>query len=66
MKISMNIRKGQLVKLNFEGREFEAIVIDPNGLGRGQQERWFWFRYDGSPCRTSSVNKFSMGSGLSK
>lgn len=40
----MPIQRGQLIKLNFEGREFEAIVIDPNGLGQGQPSVGFGFR----------------------
>lgn len=40
----MSIRKGQLIKLNFEGREFEIIVIDPDGLGKDQPSVGFGFR----------------------
>jgi hypothetical protein len=40
----MNVKKGQLVTLNFEGRDFEAIVIDPNGLGKNQPSIGFGFR----------------------
>lgn len=40
----MGIKRGQLVKLSFEGREFEAIVIDPNGLGKNQPSIGFGFR----------------------
>ena len=34
MKLSP--KKGSIVKVEFENREIEAIVIDPNGLGQGQ------------------------------
>jgi hypothetical protein len=27
---------GQRIKLTYESRDFEVIVIDPNGLGQGQ------------------------------
>jgi hypothetical protein len=40
----MPIRKGQLITLPFEGREFEVIVIDPNGLGKNQASVGFGFR----------------------
>lgn len=53
----MRIKKGQLIKLNFEGREFEVIVIDPNGLGKEQPSVGFGFqmmeRYAGLPTSTS-------------
>lgn len=53
----MPIKRGQLIKLNFEGREFEAIVIDPNGLGKNQPSVGFGFgmmeRYGGLPISTS-------------
>lgn len=51
------IKSGTLVKLSFEGREFDAIVIDPNGLGRGQPSIGFGFgmmeRHGGLPSSTS-------------
>lgn len=54
----MNIKRGQLVTLIFEGREFEAIVIDPDGLGRNQPSIGFGFRmmerYTGLPSSTLS------------
>ncbi len=54
----MDVKKGQLVTLNFEGRDFEAIVIDPNGLGRNQPSIGFGFsmmdRHGGLPQSTSS------------
>lgn len=54
----MSIRKGQLITLSFEGREFEVIVIDPNGLGKNQPSVGFGFRmmekYAGLPEPTLS------------
>ena len=51
------IQTGQVIKLNFEGREFEVIVIDPHGLGRNQPSIGFGFgmmeRYGGLPTSTS-------------
>ena len=38
------VSKGSLVKVPYEGREFEAIVIDPNGLGPGQPSVGFGYR----------------------
>jgi hypothetical protein len=53
----MSIKRGQLIKLSFEEREFEAIVIDPNGLGKNQPSIGFGFgmmeRYGGLPTSTS-------------
>jgi hypothetical protein len=53
----MNVKKGQLVTLNFEGRDFEAIVIEPNGLGKNQPSIGFGFgmmeRHGGLPTSTS-------------
>jgi hypothetical protein len=40
----MPIKRGQLIKLNFESREFEVIVIEPNGLGKNQPSVGFGFR----------------------
>lgn len=37
-------RKGQLVSIEYEGREFRVIVIDPNGLGKDQPSVGFGFR----------------------
>lgn len=52
------IKKGQLITLNYEGREFEVIVIDPNGLGRNQPSVGFGLRmmskYGGIPEQTLS------------
>lgn len=38
------IQKGQITKVRYEGREFEVIVIDPDGLGEGQPTVGFGFR----------------------
>lgn len=50
------IKTGQLVTLSYEGREFQVIVIDPNGLGEGQPSVGFGFRmmerYAGVPEST--------------
>jgi len=40
----VGIRSGQLVELDFEGRKFDVIVIDPNGLGRNQATVGFGYR----------------------
>ena len=54
----MVIKKGKLIKLDFEGRDFEVIVIDPNGLGKDQPSIGFGFRmmekHAGLPEQTSS------------
>lgn len=54
----MDIKQGQLVKLSFESREFEAIVIDPDGLGRNQPSIGFGLgmmdRHGGLPQQTAS------------
>jgi hypothetical protein len=54
----MSIKRGQLITLEFEGREFEVIVIDPNGLGKGQPSVGFGFRmmerHGGLPEQTTS------------
>ena len=39
-----SFQKGQLIKIEFEGREFQVIVIDPNGLGRNQPSVGFGYR----------------------
>ncbi len=38
------ITVGSLTKVAYEGREFEVIVIDPNGLGPGQPSVGFGYR----------------------
>ena len=56
--MDFNIRQGQLLTLTFEGKEFEVIVVDPNGLGKGQPSVGFGFRmmdrHGGLPNNTSS------------
>lgn len=51
-------RKGQLVSVQFEDREFTVIVIDPNGLGQDQPSVGFGYRmmerYAGIPNDTLS------------
>jgi len=52
------IKKGHRVTLAYESREFDVIVIDPNGLGEGQPTVGFGFRmaerYAGIPQPTIS------------
>ena len=43
-KDSSVLKRGSLVTLAYEGRDFEAIVIDPDGLGKGQPSVGFGFR----------------------
>ena len=56
--MNFNIEQGQLITLTFEGKEFEVIVIDPNGLGKGQPSVGFGFRmmqkHGGLPEQTLS------------
>lgn len=56
--MDFTIKQGQLITLTFEGKSFEVIVIDPNGLGKGQPSVGFGFammeRYGGLPNNTSS------------
>lgn len=53
-----SVKKGQVFPLSYEGREFEVIVIDPNGLGKGQPSVGFGFsmvdKYIGIPDSTLS------------
>lgn len=53
-----SIRKGSILTLAYEGREFEVVVIEPNGLGPGQPSVGFGFRmgerYAGIPQPTLS------------
>ena len=53
----MSIKSGQLVTLEFEDREFDAIVIDPNGLGHNQASVGFGLammeRHGGLPTSTA-------------
>jgi hypothetical protein len=39
-----SLDRGSLTKLIYEGREFEVIVINPNGLGQGQPSVGFGFQ----------------------
>lgn len=52
------LKSGQILTLTYEGRDFEVIVIDPNGLGEGQPSVGFGFRmaerYVGIPRSTLS------------
>jgi hypothetical protein len=61
--MTKTIKKGKIIKLSFESREFEAIVIDPNGLGKNQPSVGLGFtmidRHAGLPQST-------MGTGSSK
>ena len=54
----MPIQPGQIITVSFEGREFQVIVIDPNGLGVEQPTVGFGFRmmerYAGIPNTTLS------------
>lgn len=53
-----SLKQGSIITLAYEGREFEVIVIDPNGLGSGQPSVGFGFRmaerYAGIPQPTIS------------
>lgn len=40
----MDIQKGQILKVRYEDRDFELVVIDPNGLGLDQPTIGFGFR----------------------
>ncbi len=55
----MSIEVGQRITLPFEGREFDVIVINPNGLGEQQPTVGFGFRmmekYAGVPASTLST-----------
>ena len=42
--MSDSIKKGSLITLAYEGREFEVVVIDPDGLGKGQPSVGFGYR----------------------
>lgn len=52
------LKQGSLITLAYEAREFEVVVIDPNGLGPGQPSVGFGFRmaerYAGIPNDTLS------------
>ncbi len=55
----MEIRRGQLITVPFEGKEFQAIVVDPNGLGPSQPSIGFGFnmmeKHAGIPQSTLST-----------
>ena len=40
---SPELKPGSIIKLSYEGREFDVIVIDPNGIGSGQPSVGFGF-----------------------
>lgn len=52
------IKRGDVITLPYESRNFEVVVIDPHGLGRGQPSVGFGLtmmdRYGGLPQSTSS------------
>jgi hypothetical protein len=39
-----DMKSGKLIPISYEGRDFQAIVIDPNGLGVGQPSVGFGYR----------------------
>lgn len=39
-----DLKPGSRITVSYEGRDFEVIVIDPNGLGEGQPSVGFGFR----------------------
>ena len=58
VKDGFSVKKGQVFPLPYEGREFQVIVIDPNGLGKGQPSVGLGFsmadKYIGLPDSTLS------------
>lgn len=56
------IKTGQRVTLPYEGRKFDVIVIDTNGLGQGQPTIGFGYqmmeKYAGVPASTLSTWAF--------
>jgi len=52
------VKKGQIITLSYESRDFDVIVIDPNGLGRNQPSIGFGLRmmskHGGIPEQTLS------------
>lgn len=42
--MSESLKPGSRITLSYEGREFDVIVIDPNGLGKGQPSVGLGFR----------------------
>lgn len=59
------LKKGDRITLNYEGRDFDVIVIDPDGLGPAQPSVGFGFRmaekYVGPP--QSTLSDWVTGSG---
>lgn len=41
---SIDVKKGQRLKVNYENRDFELIVIEPDGLGKNQPSLGFGLR----------------------
>lgn len=64
-----SIKKGSLITVSYEGRDFDVVVIDPNGLGTGQPSVGFGFRmaerYVGIPNNTLSGWVLDSGNGKS-
>lgn len=54
----MSLKKGQKIPLTYENREFEVVIIDPDGLGKNQPSIGFTFglmqEHGGLPQATSS------------
>jgi hypothetical protein len=54
----MSVKRGQKILVTYEDREFEVVVIDPNGLGKDQPSLGFGLtmmdKYGGLPQSTSS------------
>lgn len=54
----MELKTGQRVTFVYEGREFDVVIIDPDGLGKDQPSVGFGFRmmekYGGLPTNTLS------------
>lgn len=40
---NIKVKKGQRITITYENREFDVIVIDPDGLGKGQPSLGFGF-----------------------
>ena len=55
---NIKVKKGQRVTITYENREFDVIVIDPDGLGEGQPSLGFGFgmmeQHGGLAKQTSS------------
>ena len=54
----ISTKKGQIIPMTYEKRDFEVIVIDPNGVGEGQPSIGFSFtkmdKHGGLPSSTCS------------